>query len=144
MGIANAIITASGLFTIREVPFSGSPAYPQSDVCFNYIPALEIALMTQTDTTYPSSGTGFKAHAERRPAFTRFDGNKPAFTSAVTEQIVPFGLFTTFKVQIGTSDVSTAQEVRLITRMPYNNAAIPPPEEITGSASLPRKDSYGQ
>jgi len=38
-----------------------------------------------------------------------------------------------------TSPVARERIIPVAREMPYNNAAIPPPEEISGSASLPRK-----
>ena len=95
----------------------------------------------QMDPAYSALDARLKVNVDQRLTFTRFESNKPDFTSVVTEKTVPFGLFTTFKVQTGASQPSKAKPVLSITSMPYNNTAIPPPEEITGSASLPRMDS---
>jgi len=91
------------------------------------------------DSAYPIPVVVQTENAAPRSAFTRFQVAKSDFTPAIAEDTVPSELFSTFKVQIGPPHPSRARTaVRSTVGMPYNNTAIPPPEEITGSASLPR------
>lgn len=95
------------------------------------------------DSAYSTPVVVQTENAAPRSAFTRFKVDKRDFAPAITEDTVASELFSTFKVQIGPPHPSKASTtVRSTVGMPYNNTAIPPPEEITGSASLPRTDSY--
>ncbi len=95
------------------------------------------------DAAYPAPVAGLKENADPKSAFTRFHSGKRDFVPSITKDTVPASLFSTFKVQIGPPRPSKAStSVRSTAKMPYNNTAIPPPEEITGSASLPRACSY--
>ena len=94
------------------------------------------------DAAYPAPVAGLKDNVNLRLAFTRFKDKKTDVTSTAAENPVPAGYFSTFKVQIGASHPSEARTlVPSTASMPYNNTAIPPPDEITGSASLPRMSS---
>lgn len=91
------------------------------------------------DSAYSAPVAGLREVADPSSAVTRPQINKKEFAPVVTEKAVPSVLFSTFKVQIGAPHQTKPKTSgRSTARMPYNNTAIPPPEEITGSASLPR------